>query len=869
MTRLGFLAGLAGGLTLAPALWAQSGDHTNEVQHEVVPRENIPPAPVLSPEAEAATFRLAPGFHAELVAAEPLVTTPVTMQFDPRGRLWVVEMNGFMPNPDGRGEEVPNGNVVILEDTDGDGKMDKRTVFLDHLVMPRALMLFENGALVAEPPNVWLALDTDGDGRADSKTLLFKDYASPDDPKYGLRANPEHASNGLFWSLDNWVYSANHTFRYRWKGGPATNWITGPTIFRGQWGISQDDTGRLYHNSNSDQLRGDLVPSEYLLRNPNLRQAYGANVQLVADQRVWSARVNPGVNRGYQPGQLTPEGRLATYTAACSPVVYRGDQFGPEFVGDVFLCEPSANLIRRNRILDRNGELTATNAYDHAEFFTSTDERFRPVNLFNGPDGALYVVDMYRGIIQHHIYLTSYLRRQSESRGLELPLNKGRLWRVVRDGRPARRDLLPPAPSLKQLTGWLSDPNGWRRDWAQQRILERQDPAAPPAVRALLNQAANPSPLGRLQALWTLEGLDGLDAAVVGMALEDPDVRVRTAALRLSERLFDTEEGDLAREAVLKHAASAGPAERIQLLLTLGQVRTAAGDRLLKSTLLAGPLSRLAIDAAVSGLGGRELELLGDIATNAPPGGLKADDLKPLASSLARCVVLEGKPERVNALLALAGSPTLPAGLSGAMLDGLASLVPTPRPNQPAPHVDKIRLPGEPPALAALRQATPPDQARRLDRVIQLLTWSGKPGEPYEPPVEPLAGESLASFGRGRDLYPTICGACHQPHGNGQEGLAPPLRNSEWVLGREQRLVRIALRGVRDDITVKGSKYTLNMPGLAEALNDQQIADLLTYIRREWGHGAAPVAAAAVQRARLSTASHEDSWTEAELLKTP
>lgn len=845
---------------------AQNGDHAGEIQREVVPSDRIPPAPALTPEQEIATFQVAPGFHVDLMAAEPLVSSPVAMQFDERGRVWVVEMKGFMPNADGRGEDRPVGDIAILEDTDGDGRMDKRTVFLDHLVMPRAAMLFLNGALVAEPPNVWFAADVDGDGRADSKTLLFKDYASPDDPKYGARANPEHASNGIFWSLDNWAYSANHTFRYRWRGGPATNWISGPTIFRGQWGISQDDTGRLYHNSNSDQLRADLVPAEYLLRNPNLRPAYGANVPLTADQRVWPARVNPGVNRGYQPGQLNPNGRLATYTATCAPVVYRGDQFGPETVGDVFLCEPAGNLIRRDHILDLDGELTATNAYDHAEFLASTDERFRPVNLANGPDGALYVVDIYRGIIQHRIYLTSYLRKQAESRGLQDALGQGRLWRVTRNGHPIRRDVLPAKPTLESLIAWLSDSNGWRRDRAQQLLIERQNPSDAGALESLVRNEPPTPPLGRLHALWTLEGLDQLDFRTVEAALLDPDTRVRTAALRLSERFFEGEEGDAAKEAILRHASGAVPGERLQLLLTLGQIHSPEADRRLRALLLAGPTRRLDIDAAVSGLGGRELESLTEIAAHVPPGA-KGADLGPLWSSLSRCVINEGRPERAAELLDLAAAQEAGGWRQLAILDGIASVVPTPRGNQAPPPFDKVRLAAEPKSLATLQAIAQPEVSKRVGRVAQAFRWPGKTGEIAEPEIQPLTGESLASFSRGKELYSTICGACHQPHGNGQEGLAPPLRRSEWVLGDEQRLGRIALRGVRDELTVRGSKYTLNMPGLGDFLNDQQLADVLTYVRREWGHGASPVAAATIRSIRLATAGHEDSWTEPELLR--
>src|SRR5262245_18816806 len=175
----------------ATTAWAQNGDKAGETQREVVPADKIPSAPVLSAEDELATFQIAPGFRAELVAAEPLVQSPVAIQFDHQGRLWVVEMTGYMRNPEGRDEGDPIGNVVILSDRDGDGRMDHRTVFLDGLVMPRALMLVADGALVAEPPKVWFARDTNGDGRADEKIEVLADYATQNDPKLGLKANPE------------------------------------------------------------------------------------------------------------------------------------------------------------------------------------------------------------------------------------------------------------------------------------------------------------------------------------------------------------------------------------------------------------------------------------------------------------------------------------------------------------------------------------------------------------------------------------------------------------------------------------------------------------------------------------------------------
>lgn len=848
---------------------AQNGDHTNEVQRELVARELIPPSPVRSPLAEAQTFTVAPGFHVELVAAEPLVTSPVAMQFDHRGRLWVVEMNGYMTTPDGLGEARPVGDIVVLEDTDGDGRMDRRTVFLDQLVMPRSLMLFQDGVIVAEPPRLWFARDTNGDGKADEKRLVAEDYASQDDPRLGRKANPEHAGNSPTWMLDNWVYSANHTWRYRWLGGAATNWTKEPTLFRGQWGLSQDDYGRLFHNSNSDPLRADLVEGRYLTRNPNLRDPFGANVQLETDLHVWTARVNPGVNRGYQPGQLTPDGKLATFTGACSPLVYRGNQFGTEVLGDVFLCEPAGNIIRREHITNHGGLLGATNAHDTAEFIASTDERFRPVNLQHGPDGALYIVDLYRGIIQHHIYLTSYLRKQAEARGLESPVNLGRLWRVVQDGRPVPRETLGAKPTDEELFARLSHPNGWWRDRAQQMLVERQSSNSVPQLRRLAASGHNPSPLGRLHALWTLEGLGQLDLPTLQTAIDDPAPKVRGAALRLAETFFNGPQRDEAINLVLLRAGFIPLEEQLQLMLTLGEIHTPATETILRVLLMNAPPSQLRFDAVISGLAGRELEFLDSLVRDPVCATMKTGHA-PLLSGLARCVAFEAVPGRVEKLLDLAASRPVADWQQLAILDGLAGLVPLAKQGQPAPVVKPINLGHEARPLLALRALVSTEVQQRVARLEPLVVWPGKPGAaPLPVAAAALAGEDADSFARGKALYTIICGACHQPHGNGQAGLAPPLRDSEWVLGSERRLVRIVLQGLRDEVSVKGVNYQLSMPALAEALTDQQIADALTYVRREWEHNAAPVQAATVKAVRAATSQHEDSWTQAELLRVP
>ncbi|MGI8965736.1 MAG: PVC-type heme-binding CxxCH protein, partial [Limisphaerales bacterium] len=548
-------------LLFAFSLQAQNGDRKDaagEKQIAPIPPEKIPPAPVLSAEQALKSFKIASGFRVEIVAAEPLVHDPVAMTFGPDGRIWVVEMSGYMRDPEAQGEDQPFGKIVVLEDTDGDGKMDKRIVFTENLVMPRALCLVRDGLLVAEPPHLWFLRDTDGDGKADDKTEVAKDY--------GNQRSPEHTANGLLWALDNWIYSADHTARFR---SLEEGWKREPTAFRGQWGIAEDDFGRLVYNSNSDQYRMDLVPSSYLNRNPNFRNPIGLNVDPIKNQTTWPIRVTPGVNRGYRAGTLRRDGTLISFTAACAPLIYRGDNFPKEFYGNAFVCEPSANLIKRNILVETNGNITGFQAYTNAEFLASTDERFRPVNLNNGPDGALYIVDMYHGILQHRIFLTSYLRAQSEARGLEKPIGLGRIYRVVADGTKTKKVSLAKKSSA-QLVKNLSDPNGWARDTAQRLLVERAESASIPELRKLATTGTEP--LGRLHALWTLEGIGQLDQPTLLKAFSDSHPKVKAAAIRLSEFLLKTGAKDQVLIGLLKLVNDPAPDVQLQLAFTFGEV---------------------------------------------------------------------------------------------------------------------------------------------------------------------------------------------------------------------------------------------------------------------------------------------------------
>ena len=559
---------------------------------------DVPQAPALSPAEAMASFRVAPGFHVELVAAEPLVEDPVAMAWDERGLLYVVEMRGFMPTVDGEGEQEPVGRVVVLEDTDADGAMDRGGVYLDGLVSPRAVAAVSGGILIGEPPNLWLCRSEtreDGLPHCGSRERLL-DYGDPDPDLL------EHTENGLLWALDNWIYNAKSDRRFRLRRGvDGVSVEVDPTLFRGQWGIAQDDVGRLYYNTNSRYLFADLIPADYALADPEHQPrggGIGASERLVHDESVHSIRVNPGINRGYVGSMLRGDGRLAVTTSVSGLTVYRGDQFPSTFRGDVFVPEPAGNVVAHFDLApgpERDGVPTLTaehRRYGDAdwierEFLASTDERFRPVDAKVGPDGALYVIDMYRGILQHVRYVTTYLREYILEHGLDRPLGLGRIYRVVWEGdagepAPVRRE----APTLADATdriASLSHPNGWNRDTAQRLLVENElDDAGRGALRELARSGADP--LARIHALWTLHGRGELDEATTLAALRDGNPWLVVHGLRAGE---ETLTGSAAGQAAIGGLLdSSSPQVRTQALLTLGGMapeatwaRTALAER--------------------------------------------------------------------------------------------------------------------------------------------------------------------------------------------------------------------------------------------------------------------------------------------------
>jgi mono/diheme cytochrome c family protein/glucose/arabinose dehydrogenase len=825
-----------GVLFFAGPLFAQMGDTRDKagMVQKPPPAEWVRPAPQLSPEDSLKTFTLPPGFRIELVAAEPLIHEPVALDFDPEGRLWVIEMRSYMPDVDGKGEDVPRNDVVILEDTNGDGRMDKRTVYMEGLGLARAVKVLRNGVLIGDPPNLWFTRDTDGDGKMDEKKAIATDFSVRE-------RNPEEGANALIWGLDNWLEGSSYGRRLRFREG---NWISTPVTVRGQWGQSMDDYGRLFTNSNEDYLRADLIPNYYTARNPNLaltsrsrRAATGVNYQVDADETVWPIRPTPGVNRGYWESRLRADGSLQKFDAACGPCIYRGDNFPAEFQGNYFNGEPAGHVVRRSVLTDKDGVLSARNAYERTEFLRSTDERFRPVNVYTAPDGTLYVVDLHRGILQHRQYMTSYLRRQILERGLDKGLGDGRIYRIVHEAKKPG-----PAPALSRasttkLVETLSHPNGWWRDTAQRLLVEGGDKSAAPKLREMVLSGETDVPV-RLKALWTLEGLGAIEPEMIARVMEDGSPKMRLNALRLSEPFLAAKHPALTEQA-LRHATDSSPEVRRQLMLSLGEAPLSVRTAPLAGMLREAVDEPFVISSVLSGLAGNELAFFEHLLAAREWSELRPG-LADVLQSVVGAIVYGGKSEPLNRLLQIAQGDSAAKWQRLAILNGLrASSLRT---------VDAM-----PAALDRAAKSSEKEVASAAAELKERLVWPGKFGS--EAP--PLTAAEKQLFEKGREAFTTICAACHQPDGRGREGVAASLVDSPWVLGPDQYLARIVLKG-------KTGKTNVTMPPL-EMLGNDTLASALTYIRRSWGHNAAPVSPATISSWREAIILRSQPYTEAEL----
>ena len=498
----------------------------------------------LSPEESMKTFYVPKGYKVELVASEPMVDEPITIAWDGNGRMYVAEMNTYMQDLDGTGTNRSISKIKLLTDTDGDGKMDKSTVFIDSLMLPRMILPLEDELIVNETYSydLWSYKDTDGDGVADKKERVYYN-----ENRRG--GNLEHQQSGLLWNLDNWVYTTYNPVRFKFKKGKVVV-DSLENMPSGQWGLSQDDMGNMYYSSagSENPAYGFQQPAAYGDYNPEGRLSEGFI-------EPWPIVGTPDVQGG--PKRLREDGTLNHFTGVAGQEIFRGHKLPPSTYGDLFIPEPVGRLIRRAKIRVENGKKVLYNAYDEAEFMASTDLNFRPTQAKTGPDGALYVVDMYRGIIQESNWTRkgSVIRPVIERKGLDKNIGKGRIYRIVHeDITPDKKPELL-GKKASELVEYLGHPNGWYRNTAQKLIILKDDQTVIPELKeiALDNSSIWTSlfdtdkdlGIARVHALWTLEGLGVVDKDLIKAKFTDEDPRVRLTAIRLSETFLKKDDTDI------------------------------------------------------------------------------------------------------------------------------------------------------------------------------------------------------------------------------------------------------------------------------------------------------------------------------------
>ena len=534
-------------------------------------KKEADPYSMLTPEEELATFELAPGYVAELFAAEPMVQEPVLTVWDADGAMYVAEMRSYMQDVAGTGTKtLRNGRVKKLVDSDGDGRADQATIFIDNLNLPRMILPLSDGWIAVretDTMDVVAYRDNDGDGVADENKMLYKRGPySRNSPEKSV----EHQDSGLMWNIDNHIYLTYNMERYRFTTG---EWVAEkqPGHWT-QWGLTHDDAGDLYWSTNSAPLVNAYLHPRYW----EIPKRIASNVPQVPV--VLPAHYDPGFMSAHSSCLLNDRGGSASavrsFTSACGQSIYRSDKFPADGRGDYFVCDPTIHVVRRAQISRDGAMVRLTKAEPEGmEFLRSSDINSRFINTAEGPDGCLYVTDMYRGIIQDAPWLNPGSRKNIVANGLDDNNQHGRIWRIRhRDFQPRSKEAMPPMSSEPTiaLLRHLESPSGWWRDTAQREIILRGDrDTVEPHLRAIAKFAD--SPHARFHALWTLEGMAATDLDLLAHLAKDNEARIRRAAVQIAEPRLG--EGDFFDAVARPLANDNDPQVARQLILSLGLVR--------------------------------------------------------------------------------------------------------------------------------------------------------------------------------------------------------------------------------------------------------------------------------------------------------
>lgn len=485
-----------------------------------------PPVVPVSANEQKKSFVLQPGYQIDPVLSEPQIKEPAAIQFDGNGRMYVLELRSYMQDLDANGELLPTSRISRWEDTDNDGVYETGVVFLDSLVFPRYVVPFGPNTILSMESNedhVYKFTDTDGDGKADKKELFASGL--------GRSGNVEHQTSFLTWTLDNWMYSTYNSKRIRWTPDGVIQEPSGNPW--GQWGVTQDSYGQIWFQDGAGGVpqgfQFPIVYGNFSVRG-GLKEGFRVPYSLVQLE-------------DFQPGmkEVKPDGSLSNVTGAAGNDVFRGDRLPQDLVGHYIYGEPVGRIVRRVETEKVEGLSYLQNTYiqSESEFIQSTDPLFRPVDMATAPDGTLYIVDMYRGIIQEGEWTQdgSYLRTKIQQYQMDDVIGNGRIWRLSYEGmgRNTEKPRMYEETS-QELIRHFENPNGWWRDMAQQILVLNQDKSIAPELEKMARSSSNE--LARIHALWTLEGLSELTPELVTEMAQDANPKIRIQALRAGETLY-------------------------------------------------------------------------------------------------------------------------------------------------------------------------------------------------------------------------------------------------------------------------------------------------------------------------------------------
>ncbi|HRP55761.1 PVC-type heme-binding CxxCH protein [Agriterribacter sp.] len=549
----------------------------------------------IAAEAALATMEVPEGFKIEMIASEPLVTSPVDMEIDEYGRMFVVEMHGYPLDKSG------SGNIVMLSDTNGDGIMDKRTLFKEGLILPTGILRWKKGFIITDSPNIYYLEDSDGDGKADIMDTVLTGFAL---------TNPQHNLNNPVYGLDNWVYAAHegvvksrdyaeefgdegteiyypskpHAVRLPQNASGRSvrfqpdKYLLEEMSSRCQFGHTFDQWGHWFGCNNSNQGYQEIIAQRYLTRNPQLpptEASHNMSDHLNAPE-VFPTTINPDRQIFTDVGTMTSGSGLTAYLAEDFPEPYRNA---------TFIAEPVSNLVHVDALRDSGVSYVASRVFPNKEFLTSTDAWSRPVNMYVGPDGALYVLDYYRRVIESPEWMSEEAIRAGN---LYDGIDKGRIYRIsATNGKKAdwTKGLQLGDADGTTLIRELANPNNWWRMHAQRLLVDRADTNDIPGLEE--TAAESPSAMGRLHALWTLEGMGALKPALVSRALKDSISGIRENAVKLAG--LHLKEDPALGSALMALQNDKDIKVRFQLLLTLGSVNSALASEV-RNRLLFGDM---------------------------------------------------------------------------------------------------------------------------------------------------------------------------------------------------------------------------------------------------------------------------------------